>query len=100
VPAGGDACQIQGGETMITCAGPDDCDAGQVCCADREFFQNQTFYITLACHSSCDWPDVTMCDPGDPNFPCPVVQTMMGPVQTVCQQSQILPSGYFVCGLN
>lgn len=99
-PADTDGCKTfaatDGYETRIECAAPSHCGQGTVCCGNRQFTNNGSFYDNVNCATTCDWPNVIICD--GPSFPCPVVQTQTGPVQTTCKQSQLLPPGYLVCG--
>jgi hypothetical protein len=102
-PANSDNCKTyvanDGLETRIECSQSSQCKDGDLCCAHRQFFNNNgSFYDTVSCQSSCGWPDVQLCDLGDPAATCPVVDTQNGPVQTVCKASTLLPGGYFVCG--
>lgn len=86
----------QGGvQTVISCQNEDECPNGQVCCGDVVQFQGgggQTisYYPAVECRAQCDWPSRTMCNqPGDP----------ICTGGTVCKQSQLLPQGFFVCGM-
>lgn len=90
-----------GFETRIECQVPDHCATG-ICCANRR--QSQTvgsLYISVACSDECDIFEggIQLCDnPGD-TAGCPLLPTQNGgDVQSVCGQSQLLPTGYFVCG--
>ncbi len=90
-----------GFETRIECQVPSQCAPGQVCCGDRQTYggggQPQvTWYASLTCVSDCPWPDVELCEPGV--TPCPIVDLNGVPTQLICKPSQLLPSGYFVCG--
>jgi hypothetical protein len=92
---------VNGGiETRIECQIPDHCGAGTVCCGERVTFQsngaNYAYYVQLTCQSECNWPDIELCDLGNPI--CPLVTIDGIPTQTVCKPSGLLPPGYFVCG--
>jgi hypothetical protein len=83
-------------ETRIECQLPEHCPAGTVCCGDLNSTQNGNWYSIVRCVAQCPYPgEITLCDPASPQ--CPVVMTQNGQVQTVCQQSSILPDGYSVC---
>jgi hypothetical protein len=89
----------QGFQTRIECHTSAQCPQGEVCCGNRIFLGgNNAYYDEVVCRSSCDWPDVPICEANTPNYPCPVAQTNNGPVQTVCQESGLLPDGFWVCG--
>jgi hypothetical protein len=91
-----------GVETRIECQTTSQCGGGAVCCGHREsfFFQQMeyTYYETLTCQNTCNWPDITMCDDLGWSSNCPDVQTPNGPVQGTCKASTLLPPGYIVCG--
>lgn len=75
--------------TAITCDSPEDCAPGDVCCAHR-YANNAAYpYMSVACQSACNAPEAIVCDPTGPNI-------CASPM--ICKASQILPSGYFVCG--
>jgi len=96
-PPDADNCttDFSGKETRIECQLPDNCPAGMVCCADINT-GGGNWYSNVRCTDTCPYPgEITVCDPAAPN--CPVVQTGGGMVQTVCEQSGILPTGYFIC---
>ncbi len=104
-PVSNDSCatlQIDnaGLETRIECAGPAYCP-GQLCCARRKFFQanyqTMSVYDQLTCESQCKYPDIVVCDA---QTQCPDLPGENGgpPIKSVCQQSQLLPTGYLVCG--
>jgi hypothetical protein len=102
-PADGDGCRTflaqDGLETRIECQLPAHCSGQGFCCASRVFFNNNnSFYETVSCEPSCEWPDVELCDPNDPATVCPIVNTQNGQQQTTCKESKLLPPGYFVCG--
>jgi hypothetical protein len=91
---------VNGGfDTRIECQLPSHCDPGMICCGNIESPAGFQYYPDVSCHSQCDWPgNRVICDPQNPV--CPVVTTGSGnTVQTVCQQSQILPAGYHICTL-
>jgi hypothetical protein len=89
-------------ETRIECQTTSQCGGGQVCCGHREQFfsggQQYTYYESLTCQASCQWPDITMCDDLQWSGNCPMVDGPNGPVQGECKQSDLLPPGYIVCG--
>jgi hypothetical protein len=90
-------------ETLITCQTPLQCGASQTCCADRETVQLQnqqvTLYMETSCQTSCNFPDIQLCNDLNSSADCPMLPTQGGgSVQGVCQQSQLLPPGYYVCG--
>lgn len=86
-------------QTRIECQTNADCP-GQVCCGYRREVSQTAYYTDLACADSClnYGPEIPICDPAHGNSECPVLNTQNGPVQLNCVQSQLLPSGYFVCG--
>jgi hypothetical protein len=86
-------------DTIVTlqCQAPDDC-AGQICCAHRELPSGSSPYESTSCVASCDYPDLYLCDINAPD--CPIYDTFNGPVQSECKQSTLLPTGYYVCGLQ
>ncbi|MCB9584612.1 MAG: hypothetical protein H6718_04410 [Polyangiaceae bacterium] len=88
-----------GQQTRIECQTNADCP-GQVCCGYRREVNQTAFYTDLACADSCQnyGPEIPICDPAHGNSECPMLNTQNGPVQLNCVQSQLLPSGYFVCG--
>jgi hypothetical protein len=69
-----------GGQVDIFCDGPEDCP-GQVCCGNFQFNN----YTDLSCVDDCG-NEVPICGPGGS---CSGGDT--------CQQSGVLPTGYFVC---
>lgn len=86
-----------GMETRIECQLPSHCNSG-LCCARREFFgAANAVYTDLECANACDWPDVTVCDPASPS--CPLIDVEGQTVQSTCKPSELLPPGYYVCGL-
>lgn len=103
-PAATDNCVTMGDgygpETRIECATPDQCGAGQVCCAQRDLYQqgNQSGYVysRVSCEAACQYPGFLICTPGVTQ--CPVLNTNQGPVQLVCKSSALLPPNYTVCG--
>jgi hypothetical protein len=88
---------FQGNETLITCQSDKDCATG-LCCGDRDNGSNGTYYSEVSCQAAC--PDITLCDTlGEMAPDCPVITTMGGQmIQTVCEQSGLLPTGFLVCG--
>ncbi|NUP05243.1 MAG: hypothetical protein HOW73_04185 [Polyangiaceae bacterium] len=82
----------------LECQTPDDCEPGLICCAHREYASGQAPYDRTQCVAQCNYPDLYLCDIGVPD--CPTYQSPQGTIQSVCKQSQLLPSGYYVCGLN
>ena len=52
----------------------------------------------ITCESSCSYYNGhrTLCDLTAPNT-CPTVNTQQGPLQLVCKQSSLLPTGYGIC---
>jgi hypothetical protein len=68
------------GEVDIFCDGPEDCP-GQVCCGNF----TMGGYADLSCVDDCN-NDITICGPGGS---CSGGDS--------CQQSGVLPTGYFVC---
>jgi len=93
-----------GTETRMECQRPSDCPPSELCCGTRGTFtqdlQTYTYYITLTCEPSCEYPAIQMCDPSAiPPTACPIVQSEYGTQQTICKASTLLPTGYNVCGL-
>ncbi len=86
-PPGADGCETDFGgfETRIECLSPDDCPGSQVCCGVRDFFQQNgqegAWYVSVTCESECD--DIVLCTPGVSDCEC--------------IQSQLLPTGTWVC---
>jgi hypothetical protein len=104
-PVENDTCNTlqvgYGPETRIDCQTSDQCASGKTCCARRNkyFANNQqyTVYDQVTCEDTCgQFGTVILCIPNV--TACPVVQSNQGPVQTVCKASQLLPTGYYVCG--
>lgn len=108
-PLDNDGCNtLQSGfgpETRIDCQDESDCGATKICCARRkQFFANgkqYSVYDQVRCEDSCNYqfndqkfvvciPNVTM---------CPMVPNGNKWVQSVCKASQLLPGGYYVCGV-
>jgi len=89
--------EIRNTIVTIQCQTPDDC-GGEICCAHRELPTASSPYGSTECVSRCSYPDLYLCDINAPD--CPIYDTVNGPVQSVCKQSTLLPSGYYVCGLQ
>jgi hypothetical protein len=90
---GNDGCATTGGpggfHARITCDSPHQCPGG-FCCGHRILLGgNSAYYDAVSCQAACDDPNVRLCDPNDNTQTCP-----MG---SFCQQSGLLPNGYFVC---
>ena len=94
-----------GPETRINCQDESDCGAEQVCCARRkQFFANgkqYSVYDQVACENNCSLDKnnqkFVICVPNVTQ--CPLLPTDKNQwVQSVCKESQLLPSGYYVCG--
>jgi len=85
-------------ETRIECADNAQCGAGNVCCAHRAQSTQNAYYDQVTCESSCSFYNGhrTLCDLSAPNT-CPTVNTQQGPLQLVCKQSTLLPTGYGIC---
>jgi len=102
-PPESDMCltQIGGFETRIECQRTSDCGPGLLCCANRIQTQQGSYYEELTCESSCNFPDIQICEDEMDSMNCPQLP-LQGPgnntVQGECQQSDLLPNGYFVCG--
>jgi len=88
-----------GAESRIECQSNIHCAANETCCGELRSAFSQTlnqqifFYESVTCQQTCGGggpgpQEVPLCDPGEAN-PCPQGGT--------CQQSTLLPSGYFVC---
>ena len=90
-----------GFETRIECQVPEHCP-GQICCGQREAFQQmgQTYgyYESVTCVNECSYPNIVLCATPGLEMGCPMLPSQNGPVQSVCQQSSLLPTGYYVCG--
>lgn len=99
-PPDADNCDqsAQGAQsTRIECQVAAQCGAGMICCGDRTNSPNGTFYHQVTCQAACQ--DITMCKTlGATDAECPTQQTGQGPIQLVCKQSGLLPTGYYVCG--
>ena len=85
----------QGGvQTVMQCTATSQCPQGQFCCGDVVQFQTMqgtlTYYPSVECRDSCDWPSRRMCDIAGND---PICQQ-----GTTCKQSQLLPAGVLVCG--
>lgn len=85
--------QAAGAETRIECQGPVHCAASETCCGELRsaFAQGQQifFYESVTCQQACAGnQEVPLCDPTAAT-PCPLGGN--------CQQSSLLPTGYFVC---
>lgn len=93
-------CPVGFGNQLValSCQVPDDCPTNQICCARREYSSGQAPYDRTECVASCNYPDLYLCDINAPD--CPTYQGPTGPIQSTCKQSQLLPVGYYVCGLN
>ncbi len=103
-PVNNDNCNTlqvgYGPETRIDCQSSAQCSAGAVCCGRRvKYYANQKkydVYDQVTCESTCSANNVTLCIPNV--TVCPLIVSQNGNVQTICKPSQLLPSGYFVCG--
>jgi hypothetical protein len=94
LPGGQQCGGIGSSDTLVTCERPADCPNGQICCGRRTGGMQSTHYRRVTCQDTCQAPDVTICDPNNPDpQQCPPGPN--GPM--ACKQSQLLPSGYFVC---
>ncbi len=92
-----------GVETRIECQTSAHCAMGEVCCGTRRQASSggQTFsyYERVTCETTCEYPSIKLCDTLQDSPSCPMLPTGGGgSVQGVCQSSQLLPSGYLVCG--
>ncbi len=90
---GGDGCTTNGGpggfHARIDCDSPHQCPGG-FCCGHRVLLGgNSAYYDAVSCQAACDDPNVRVCDPNDNMQTCQP--------GTTCQQSGLLPDGYFVC---
>jgi hypothetical protein len=97
-PAVNDGCITDGSdggkETRIECGGPDDCPDAS-CCATYGGMDPDAggaWYSIVACKSACGAADITLCDP-EATMPC-ADKNHPG---DACDQSQLLPPGYFIC---
>jgi hypothetical protein len=78
-----------GFHARITCDSPKDCPTG-FCCGHLVFTGGGgDYYDEVSCQTVCDNQNVRICDPND------MLQTCLN--GTSCQQSGLLPNGYFVC---
>ena len=94
-----DQGQGNGRQTRIECQTSAACGGGQICCGVRVQNNNSpTYYSDVTCQAACTWPNLQLCQPNNPNAPCPTITTPQGTVQLKCQQSGLLPDGYWVCG--
>jgi hypothetical protein len=97
-PLDADMCDEANGEARIECQTSEQCPIGTVCCGDREA-QPVSHYVTARCEPICEYPDVVFCDTlGEEDPDCPVVTMSGSMVQLVCENSNLLPAGYLVCG--
>lgn len=100
-PASDQTCNTRlspdGRKTRIECELPSQCGAGEVCCGAVDSTGGQVRYTSVTCASTCDLPNVELCNPENPV--CPIVNSPQGMVQTVCARSQRLPDRYLVCGI-
>lgn len=85
--------QQPGAETRIECQNAIHCGATETCCGELRsaFAQGQQvfFYESVTCQQMCVGnQEVPLCDPTSLT-PCPLGGN--------CQQSSLLPTGYFVC---
>jgi hypothetical protein len=95
----GNACQAGVAQTAVDihCQVPSDCETG-VCCAHREFDSGSAPYESTRCESSCQYPDLLLCE--GIGSPCPNIEPGDGnSYPSICKASTLLPPGqYFVCG--
>jgi hypothetical protein len=98
MPAIDDGCITDssdgGKETRIECSGPADC-AGLSCCATYGGMNpdaGAAWYSIVTCKSACGPSDITLCDPD-----AGTCASGNNPEGGVCNQSKLLPPGYFVC---
>lgn len=92
----------QGFETRIECKTAAHCGSGEICCARRKSGSSQgqqfSYYDQVTCEASCtaQQQQFVLCEPNV--TVCPMLPQNGNMVQGVCQQSQLLPKGYTVCG--
>lgn len=100
-PPGNDGCRTSGGangfETRIKCQWPSHCPQDSVCCGNIETVSIMTWFVSLACTTTCTWPDTIACDPMGQPTDCPIINDNGNMIQTTCQAEGLLPTGYFVC---
>jgi hypothetical protein len=108
-PPGQNGCntfQGDGGyEAFITCQTAAQCPVTEVCCGHRIFVGGSAaYYDRVDCQSTCNDPNVQLCDPSMPDATvCPIDMSGGIPRQQHCQPSQLLPTDgtgnpeYFVC---
>ncbi len=95
------------GQTRIECQDGSQC-GGLICCGHRNTYvspddhsDQRTYYDTVSCQATCDYPNTVLCPAGQDDAPCPMIKNSQGQmVQTHCQQSQLLPDDYWVCATN
>jgi hypothetical protein len=84
-------------ETRIECQLADHCPRGQICCGDLRTYRNAPYFEAVRCQPICRFPDIELCH--EAAYDCPEIPLQQGgTVKGQCQQSQLLPSGYQVCG--
>jgi hypothetical protein len=99
-PPNNDNCMTDGQnrETRIECQLPEHCPMGTVCCGEREFGNNTTWYSSVRCLATCLNPDIVLCDQeGEKGPDCPVVTQGGNQIQTTCKPSTLLPPGFLIC---
>jgi hypothetical protein len=90
-------CQANGSACSpgsdVFCDGPEDCGAGQVCCAQQGVYNGQTVYLDFQCQTdgTCNVNEGERIVCGDHPTVCPA--------GTTCKASTILPI-YEVCATN
>ncbi len=100
-PPENDGCNtsFNGRQTRIECQRTSDCGTNELCCAHRVQTQQGTFYEELTCETSCNFPDIQVCESLQDSMNCPLLPIGGGQtVQGECQQSELLPPGYVICG--